>query len=125
MDDRVQQLQTEISAASKRLAELKVELDYEQGLIKRGEIPHYILIERAAHEVGQMVSRMAQQIHMDRLASVQPDRVRCPGCGTVCLLKPQKRKVKSIDGEVSLQDLQGRCPKCRRDFFPDAGTVGL
>jgi hypothetical protein len=51
--------------------------------------------------------------------------VRCPGCGTVCSLKPQKRKVKSIDGEVSLQEQKGRCPFCRRDFFPDAGRFGL
>lgn len=125
MEDRIEQLQAEISASSSRTAELKVELDYEQGVVKRGTIPHYILIERAAHEVGQMVSRMAQQIHMDRLASEQPHRARCPGCGSVCELTPTKREVTSIDGEVSLQEQTGHCPKCRRDFFPDAGRVGL
>ena len=53
MEDRVEQLQRDISEASQRMAELQVELDYEQGKIVRGTIPHYILIERAAHEVGQ------------------------------------------------------------------------
>jgi hypothetical protein len=125
MEDRLEQLQADFSESSRRTAELKVELDYAQGTIVRGSIPHYVLIERAAHEVGQMISRMAQEIHMDRLASEQPLRAKCPGCGGGCELTPTKRRVTSIDGEVSLQELQGHCPKCRRDFFPDAGTVGL
>ena len=125
MDDRLEQLHAEFSQSSRRTAELKVELDYEQGKIIRGSIPHYILIERAAHEVGQMVSRMAQELHMDRLTSEQPPRARCPGCGAACGLTPTKRRVTSIDGEVSLQELKGHCPNCRRDFFPDAGTFGL
>ncbi len=125
MDDRLQQLQAEFSESSRRTAELKVELDYQQGKIVRGTIPHYTLIERAAHEVGQMVSRLAQEIHMNRLASAQPDRARCPGCGGLCGLSPIQRSVASVDGEVSLQELKGHCPACRRDFFPDAGKLGL
>jgi hypothetical protein len=125
MEDRLQQLQAEFSESSRRTAELKVELDYAQGIIVRGSIPHYILIERAAHEVGQMISRMAQEIHMDRLVSEQPAQAKCPGCGSVCPLTPTKHRVTSIDGAVSLQEQKGHCPKCRRDFFPDAGTFGL
>ena len=124
MDDRLQQLQAEFSQSSRRTAELKVELDYEQGVVERGGIPHYILIERAAHEVGQMVSRLAQEIHMGRLASAQPRRARCPGCGGGCELTPTKRRVTSIDGEVWLPELKGHCPTCRRDFFPAAGSLG-
>ena len=125
MDGRVEQLQQEISEASQRMAELQVELDYEQGKMVRGTIPHYLLIERAAHEVGQRVSRRVQQIHMDRLASAQPSHAKCPSCGSLCVLSPQKRSLTSIDGPVSLQELKGHCPACRRDFFPDAGTSGL
>jgi hypothetical protein len=125
MDDRLEHLQAEFCQSSRRTAELKVELDYAQGKIVRGSIPHYILIERAAHEVGQVVSRMAQEIPMDRLASEQPHQARCPGCGGACQLTPTKREVTSIDGEVSLQELQGHCPRCRRDFFPDARAFGL
>lgn len=125
MDDRLEQLQAEFSQSSKRTAELKVELDYALGKIVPGSIPHYILIERAAHEVGQMVSRMAQEIHLSRLAGEQPPRARCPGCGGECELTPTKRSVTSIDGEVSLPEPKGHCRKCRRDFFPDAGTSGL
>jgi len=125
MDGRLEQLRAEFSEASRRTAELKVELDYEEGRIVRGMIPHYILIERAAHEVGQLVSRLAQQIHMDRLTSEQPHRARCPGCGGACEVMPTKRRVTSIDGEVTLQELKGHCPNCRRDFFPDAGAFGL
>lgn len=125
MEDRVKQLQAEISLASRRTAELQVELDYEQGKIVKGTIPHYILIERAAHKVGQRVARIAQQIHMDRLASEQPAHVKCPDCGSVCSTTTQRREVASIDGEVLLQEQKGRCPACRRDFFPDAGSLGI
>lgn len=41
MEDRLEQLQAEFSEASRRTAELKVELDYEQGVVERGSIPHF------------------------------------------------------------------------------------
>ena len=59
MDDRLEQLQAEFQETSRRTAELKVELDLAQGKVPREGVPHYILIEEAAHEEGQMVSRMA------------------------------------------------------------------
>lgn len=53
MDDRLEQLQAEFQETSRRTAELKVELDLAQGKVPREGVPHYILIEEAAHEVGQ------------------------------------------------------------------------
>ena len=125
MDDRLEQLQAEFQETSRRTAELKVELDLAEGKVPREGVPHYILIEEAAHEVGQMVSRMAQEIHMDELAARQVSVARCPSCGCRCDLVPRKRVVTSSDGSVELQELKGHCSVCRRDFFPDAGRLGL
>jgi uncharacterized protein with PIN domain len=125
MDDRLEQLQAEFQETSRRTAELKVELDLAQGKVPREGVPHYILIEEAAHEVGQMVSRMAQEIHMDQLAARQVSVARCPECGSRCELVPKKRGITSGDGPVALQELKGHCSVCRRDFFPDAGSLGL
>ena len=125
MDDRLEQLQAEFQETSRRTAEVKVELDLAQGKVPREGVPHYILIEEAAHEVGQMVSRMAQEIHMDQLAARQVSVARCPECGSRCVLVPKKRGITSGDGLVALQELKGHCSVCRRDFFPDAGSLGL
>ena len=125
MDDRLEQLQAEFQETSRRTAELKVELDLAQGKVPREGVPHYILIEEAAHEVGQMVSRMAQEIHMDQLAARQVSVARCPECGSRCELVPKKWGITSGDGPVALQELKGHCSVCRRDFFPDAGSLGL
>ena len=125
MDDRLEQLQAEFQETSRRTAELKVELDLAQGKVPREGVPHYILIEEAAHEVGQMVSRMAQEIHMDQLADRQVSVARCPECGSRCELDPKKRGITSGDGPVALHELKEHCSVCRRDFFPDAGSLGL
>lgn len=125
MDDRCEQLQAEFQESSRRTAELKVELDLAEGKVPREGVPHYNLIEDAAHEVGQMVSRMAQQIHMNLLAARQVSAARCPACGDRCDLVPKKRTVTSGDGAVELQELKGYCRSCRRDFFPDAGSAGI
>jgi len=125
MDDRFERLQAEFQESSRRTAELKVELDLAQGKVPREGVPHYTLIEEAAHEVGQMVSRMAQEIHMNELAARQVGVARCPECGCACHLESKKRAVTSGDGPVALQELKGHCNVCRRDFFPDAGSVGL
>lgn len=125
MDDRSGQLQAEFQESSRRTAELKVALDLAEGRVPCEGVPHYMLIEEAAHEVGQMVSRMAQQIHMNLLAARQVSVARCPACGGRCELVPKKRTVTSGDGAVELQELKGHCRSCRRDFFPDAGSAGI
>ena len=125
MDDRSDQLQAEFQESSRRTAELKVALDLAEGKVPSQGVPHYILIEEAAHEVGQMVSRMAQQIHMNLLAARHVGVARCPECGCECHLESKKRSVVSGDGPVELQELKGHCLVCRRDFFPDAGSAGI
>ena len=118
MDGDRSALRTEFEWAMKRATELKVELDQAEGRLPKTEIPHYSVIENAAHEVGQLLSRMVQQKMLNELVAAQPTVAKCPACGTRCSLKPRQRKVLSGDGRVELQELVGSCPACRRDFFP-------
>ncbi|HEY0980723.1 hypothetical protein [Schlesneria sp.] len=49
MDGKVSALETELSSVMRRAAELKVQLDQETGRLPETEIPHYSVIENAAH----------------------------------------------------------------------------
>lgn len=118
MDGDVIGIRTEFELAMKRAAELKVGLDQAEGRLPKTGVPHYSLIEDAAHEVGKLLSRMVQERMLNEVVAAQPTVSKCPGCGTRCELKPTRRKVLSGDGRVELQELVGHCPTCRRDFFP-------
>jgi hypothetical protein len=118
MDGDLGMLRTELASAMKRAAELKVELDQAEGRLPKTGVPHYSLIEDAAHEIGQLLSQMVQQQMLNEVVAAHPSSSKCPHCGIRCLLKPKQRKVLSGDGRVELQELVGHCPACRRDFFP-------
>lgn len=118
MEGSVVELQAELEATMRRSAELKVALDQAEGRLPKTGVPHYTLIENAAHEVGQLLSRMIQQQAVNELVAVHVPVAKCPGCGARCKLQPTHREVLSGDGRVELQELVGHCPACRRDFFP-------
>lgn len=118
MEGVVVELRAELEASMRRSAELKVALDQAEGRVPKTGVPHYMLIENAAHEVGQLLSRMIQQRAVNELVASQLPVAKCPSCGTRCELKPTHREVLSGDGRVELQELVGHCPTCRRDFFP-------
>lgn len=120
MEGVVVDLRKELEATLRRGAELKVELDQAEGRLPKTGIPHYTLIENAAHEVGQIVSRMVQQMAVSQLVARHVPVAKCPTCGTACPLRSKQREVLSGDGRVNLQELIGHCPACRRDFFPHA-----
>lgn len=118
MDDRESRLRERFTELLRQTAEAKVALDRAGGRIKG--IPHYSVIEDAAHEVGQEVSRRVQQMHMRELLADQPSSAKCPKCGRQQPLKLKKRRVTSGDGPVELDELAGDCSHCRRAFFPSA-----
>ena len=123
MERHVGELQERLARLLTEAAEVSVTLDRANGTIQG--VPHYSVIELRAHELGQQLSRHVQQRHLDTMVRQQAVRAACPGCGTSCQLHPVKRSVTSIDGAVSLPELRGECPKCRRAFFPLASTAGL
>lgn len=97
-------------------AEVEVELSRADGTIKG--VPHYSRIEGRAHELGKRLSRQVQQRQMSELAASQAATARCPQCGALVRLQPRQRDVKSVDGDTTLQELVGDCPRCRKSFFP-------
>jgi hypothetical protein len=122
MDDRVQALKEKLERLVQEAAEVSVELGRSGAL---EGVPHYSLIESRAHELGQQLAREIQQRQMAETIALQIPKAPCPTCGVRCELVATKRTVKSIDGLVEIQELKGRCPFCRRAFFPSAGAAGV
>ena len=120
MEARVERLQTELDAVLRQVAALKVELDLAEGKVPKTGVPHYNVIEDAAHEVGQRLSRLTQQMHAGQLSVRQEGVAKCPGCGRRCETELAERSVVSGDGQVELPELKAHCDSCRRDFFPSA-----
>jgi hypothetical protein len=118
MDGEKAALRAELGLAMERVTQLKVALDRAEGKRPAGKVPHYSVIEDAAHEVGQELSRKVQERMLHEVVAEQPLVAKCPGCGTRCELKSKARQVLSGDGRISVQEQIGYCPVCRRDFFP-------
>jgi len=122
MEDQRRLLEEKLSRLLSEAAQVEVELSRAEGAIVG--VPHYSVIESRAHELGRQLSRQVQQRQMAESAARAAPQARCPTCGTLCELKAKQRQITSIDGPLPIQELQGRCPSCRRDFFPSAGDVG-
>ena len=105
-----------------QLAELMIEEQVEEGVFLG--TPHYSVIERAAVHLGRELSRKAQERGAREVAANCEPEVPCPTCQTLCRVDVRKRKVKSIDGPVELTESVAHCRKCRRSFFPSAGSPG-
>ena len=114
--ERTACLQDRLERLLREAAEVEVELSRADGTIKG--VPHYSQIEGRAHELGKRLSRLVQQRQMGELAAFQAATARCPGCGTLVRLQPRQRNVQSVDGEATLPELVGDCPRCRKSFFP-------
>ena len=118
MDGRTLALQEKLERLLAEAAEVSVALDRADGSIQG--IPHYSVIELRAHELGRRLSRQVQERQMRELAVVDIPKAPCPKCGQRCELLTKKRKVASIDGEIEIVELEGRCPFCRKAFFPSS-----
>jgi hypothetical protein len=124
MDARTAELVEKLERSLADAAEAAVELDRAKGVL-RG-VPHYSVIELRAHRLGRQLSCAIQQRELAEVVAQQAVRAKCPACDTSCELVTHRRgPITSIDGELSLLELKGHCPCCRRDFFPSADSVGL
>jgi len=90
-----------------------------------GKPVHFSQIEAAAHQVGSQLSCRIQERTARELAAEVPQEAPCPVCGTLCRLNIERRTVSSTDGPLDLWEPHGHCTRCRRDFFPSAGSVGF
>lgn len=127
MEGRVEEVREELQQKLARLvaevAETAVALQRADGTVVG--VPHYSVIELAAHELGRHVSRQVQQRQLRELAAAETPRAACPECGQRCDLAPRSRDLTSIDGPLEATELVGHCPFCRRDFFPSASAAGV
>ena len=123
MDDDALRLRNKLDDLLREAAEVSVALDRANGTI-RG-VPHYSVIEARAHELGQQFSRQIQERQMGEIVAAQVSKGICPGCGRHWELIPTKRQVTSVDGVITLQELEGYCTSCRKAFFPVAGDAGV
>jgi hypothetical protein len=122
MDQRTSRLKEKLDRLMHEAAATAVELSRADGTV-RG-IPHYSVFELHAHNVGRELSCRIQAQQMTETVAEHAPKAKCPGCSEVCELRPFKRPVTSIDGPLGMQELKGHCNRCRRDFFPSAGSVG-
>lgn len=105
------------------LAELQLEEFRETGTFD--STPHFSTIEEAAHQLGQALSRQVQEQTAREVASSAQDEAPCPTCGRSCRLKTSRRTMKGIDGPFELDEVFGKCRRCRRSFFPSADGAGF
>jgi hypothetical protein len=123
MDGATTTLKEKLDQLLREAAEVTVALDRVEGTIVG--VPHYSVIEGRAHELGQQLSRRIQAQHMGDLTAHAPLSARCPECGTRCDTSHKKRRVRSVDGILTVDEPVAHCPKCRRGFFPPPGGAGL
>lgn len=118
MDAKPTALQEEKLQLLRRLAEIEVEQQRQRGTFS--SVPHYSVLEQAAHGLGQELSRLTQQRAVCEVAASSRSKSPCPTCGKSCLVEMSKREVNSLDGPVEVLEPEASCPACRRSFFPSA-----
>ncbi len=113
MERHVDELQEKLARLLTEAAEVSVALDRGNGTIQG--VPHSSVIELRAHALGQQLSRMVQQRHLNAMVTQQTARAACPGCGTYCQLHPDERSVtrstgrsRSQNSEVNARNVVGR-----------------
>lgn len=123
MDGATTTLKEKLARLLREAAEVSVALDRAEGTIVG--VPHYSVIEARAHELGRQLSREIQAQQMGAIAAQAARSAKCPECVARCATLPKKRHVTSVDGPVAMEEPVAHCPRCRRDFFPPPGSLGL
>ncbi len=118
MDAQQTTLQEEKLRLLQRLAEIEVDQQRQRGTFN--SVPHYSVLEQAAHGLGQELSRLTQQRAACEVAASSRSTSACPECGKSCSIEMLKRMLSSLDGPVELLEPGAYCSACRRAFFPSA-----
>lgn len=86
---------------------------------------HYREIEETSHRVARRLSCRLQEQAVREMVAQMPERAACPTCGAPWPLDLIPRLIESSDGPVVVLEWKGTCARCRRDFFPSAGSDGV
>jgi hypothetical protein len=106
----------EINGLLRRLSELLIEEQREQGVYQ--QTPHLCDLECASLALGQRLSRVSLARAVREVAAESDTHAACPTCGEGCPLTTSTRTVKSVSGSIDVVEPMGYCPACRRSFFP-------
>ena len=104
------------------LAELMIEDQVEEGVFLG--TPHFSVIEAAAVNLGNQLSRRAQERAAGEIAANCGCTAPCPTCDSECEVTSQKRDVTSTSGVFEMIEAIAYCRPCRRSFFPSASRDG-
>lgn len=122
MDEKIEILKEKLDRLMREAAETAADLQAaERGT--RGPV-HFSRIEAAAHAVGCALSNGIQERVVREAVADIPPKLPCPQCGQLCKVKFDRRTIHSIDGPVVVLEPECYCRRCRRDFFPSAGSLG-
>jgi hypothetical protein len=122
MDEGIEALKEKLDRLMREAAETAADLQAaERGT--RGPV-HFSQIEAAAHAVGCALSSGIQERVVREAVADVPAKLPCPDCGTPSKVKFDRRTIQSTDGPVVVLEPECHCRRCRRDFFPSAGSVG-
>ena len=122
MDEKTQALKEKLDRLIQEAAETAADLQAaERG--SKGPV-HFSQIEAAAHAVGCSLSVGIQERAVREATTAIPLKLPCPDCGTLCKVTFDRRTIQSADGPVVVLEPECHCRRCRRDFFPSAGSVG-
>jgi hypothetical protein len=108
----------EVNGLLRRLSELLIEEQREQGAYR--QTPHLCDLECASLDLGRRLSRVSLERAVREVAAESNTHAACPTCGAECLLTTSTRTVKSVSGSIDVIEPMGYCPACRRSFFPSA-----
>jgi len=122
MDAKSQARQERKHQLLRELAELHVEEMVEAG--RFDQTPHLSVVERAASEFGNELSRETLERASREAVAGGPAQLPCPTCGTLCDVTTRRRTVKGVDGPIELTEAVADCRRCRRAFFPSADGDG-
>lgn len=106
----------ELNGLLRRLSELLIEEQREQGVYQ--QTPHLCDLECASVALGQRLSRVSLARAIREVAAESDTHAACPTCGAACPLTTGTRTVRSVSGSIDVVEPMGYCPACRRSFFP-------
>ena len=122
MDAKQQAREEKRKRLLNELAELMIEEQVEEGVFLG--TPRFSVIEAAAVNLGNQLSRKAQERAAGEIAAGCGSTVPCPTCEWECEVTPKKRNVSSTSGVLEMIEARAYCHKCRRSFFPSESGDG-
>jgi hypothetical protein len=81
-------------------------------------------MEQRSHLLGRGLARDLTEAQIQEHLATLPNHHPCPKCGRICEAKPDKRRLKTVDGTIPAAELKCFCSTCRRTFFPRSTALG-